>query len=236
MDCLAVHPYTRLSRYGGLLYNAAHYDAAIKGADGLAKRVDRLQRELRRLRGSPFLAATEYGALSGGAKLEPGSEGSMINAMYMATAQLAWMRQGIAWALGGRLTDYVFEIIRGAGDRLTPAGELLRVLDGAPGRRLVKAGVRDNPQSNGYDALRALAVGGEDGPLTVVVANRDREQAVDVRLELAGFTPSGPALVAQATSAAFDSLDATFEEREIEVGDGTVLTLPPHSLTRIDLK
>jgi alpha-N-arabinofuranosidase len=235
LDCLAVHPYTLLGRYGGVLYNAAHYDAAMKGADAAVAQVRRLQRALRKLPGSPFVAATEYGALAGNAKLEPNSAGSAIHAVYMATEQLAWLRQRVEWALGDRLTDYVFEIVRGAGDRLTPSGEFLRVVGEVPGRRLVRATLRDNPASHGYDVLQALATRGDGGEISILVLNRDREQAVDLRLELPGVTAPRTATVAEATSEEFDSHDSTYDEHEAEVGDGTVLTLPPHSLTRVDL-
>lgn len=234
VDCLSAHPYTQLSDFGSVLYNAAHYDAAMKGAARAAAWMKRLAARMKGVPGEPYLAASEYGALSGGAMLESGAAGSMIHAMYMATEQFAWLRQGLPWALGGRLVDSPFAILSGGGG-LTPAGEMLRPFGDLTGSRMLRATVSGNPRTHGYAALKVIAARTAAGRLSLLILNRDRKRPRALRLDINGFTTSGQGEQAQATSAAFDSALAAYTDRPVSVKDQARLKLPAHSFTRLDL-
>ncbi|MEA2167513.1 MAG: alpha-L-arabinofuranosidase [Solirubrobacteraceae bacterium] len=235
IDCVTAHPNTSLAEYGGVLYNPAAYDAGMKGAGRASRQIARLAAAARKAPGRPYVAISDYGAVAGGAQLEAGAAASMIHAMYMATEQLTWLRLGLPWATGGRLTDFATAIVNASGAGLTPAGTALLPFDGLPGAQLVRARIEANPRRHGYSSLRAVAARGENGRLILLILNRDRERPVAVRLALKGFAASGQAEQAQTTSAAFDSALASYESRPVAAKDGTVLRLPAHSFTRLTL-
>jgi alpha-L-arabinofuranosidase len=237
-DCLAVHPYTDLSEFGKRLHGPEMHRAHMVGSREQANAMSRLAALLRQDPGprKPYLVTTEYGALGHDARIGPkGWQRSLSHALYMGSQMATWMRLGLPWAEGGRLTDLAFGIV-GARERvLTPAGQMTQLFGDMPGQPLLRHRLRRMPDPRGYPALKVEATRDAAGRVNLLVLNRSPRRAVRARLTFAGTSRGPAATVWRLTAPRFSSPAAKLRSHAAKRLPRR-FTFPPHSGVRIRLE
>lgn len=237
-DCLVVHPYANLSDFGRRLDAREMYRAHMVGSRQMTNEVKRLAAALRTVPGPrrPYLATSEYGALAHDATVAPkGWQRSLTHALYMGSQLASWMRIGMPWAEGGRLTDFVFGIIGPGERRLTPAGQMMRLFGEMPGQPLLRHRLGGMPRPRGFPALKVEATRDAAGRVNLLVINRRRNRPIRARLRFAGTSRGPGATVWRLTARRFTSTSARLRQRRVRRLPRR-FTFPAHSAVRIRLE
>ncbi|GGK78839.1 hypothetical protein [Mangrovihabitans endophyticus] len=230
-DGLAVHPYTSVVRDLGITKfpnRIAGHHAQMIGDGASRDAVVALQAEVKKYgKPSAYVVVSESGALFFGDNHDASAyrewTWAMSHALYEASQWSHFLNRGLRWAIAnapistrsgvtramlGGPSHFVFSAEATVRELLKPVvhGGGHVVATDTQNNLVVDSGLT-TPVGGTYHALVTTATVDRAGGLNLVVVNRSPDKAVQARLALNGYAPSGKVSLAVVSGARYDSFN-----------------------------